>query len=259
MGKNSDSLPPYSTNNNIGEPLLVTDSVASTNNYAMELINNNMAQHGMAIFTHEQTHGKGQRGKQWVTTKGENIILSAILSAARIKHLNKFLLSMAMAIAANKFLNKYTVDENSVKWPNDLYWRNRKAGGILIENIFRGKEWQWAVVGIGININQTTFAEYAQRAVSVKQITGKMYDPFVLAKELCKYLQTKYDELITDTPEKIIDEYNSVLYKRNEKVTLRKGNISFECVIKGVTPNGQLITTSAVEQVFNVGVVQLGI
>src|ERR1043166_10157738 len=85
---------------------------------------------------------------------------------------------------------------------NDLYWQGRKAGGILIDNIVMSQEtgvgsWKWAIVGIGININQTSFSNDLPNPVSLKQITGKNYDPLTLARELCQNLITFTKNSIT--------------------------------------------------------------
>lgn len=244
-----------STNNALGTPLLEIDSTGSTNNYAMEMIANGTAKHGMAIFTHEQTAGKGQRGKNWITTKGENILLSVIIDAKPIAAYPKFLLSMAMAIGVHQFFSSYCTDENSVKWPNDLYWRDRKAGGILIENVVRGMDWQWAVTGIGININQTNFAAGIQNPVSLKQITGKTYELLKLAAELCMHLDKQY-KLLLENPVLIAEAYNTILYQKNNSVSLKKGSIVFESVINSVDVHGRLKTTGAIEQFFDVGEIE---
>lgn len=249
-------MPASSTNNTIGKPLIKIDTLASTNNYAMELVHRGLASHGMSIFALEQTEGKGQRGKQWRSIKGENIILSVILNTSSLRVSDQFLLSMTTALAAYDFFSDYAGDESSVKWPNDLYWRDRKAGGILIENIITGKEWQWAIIGIGININQTSFGEEIPNAVSLKQITGKHFIPVELVKELCSHLEKRYFQLLTTPHQTIIDAYNHVLYKKGQKITLKKNNAVFDCIVKGVNSYGQLITETAIEQLFEVGEVQ---
>jgi BirA family biotin operon repressor/biotin-[acetyl-CoA-carboxylase] ligase len=149
----------------------ILDSVDSTNNYAMQNVHAGMARHGDGYFAKEQTNGKGQRGKSWETDPGSNI-------------LKPFHLSVAVAVACYDLFEKFAGEDTSIKWPNDLYWRDRKAGGILIENIHRGKEWNQAIVGIGININQGSFSPEIKNPVSLKHITGKDFDPIALAKEL---------------------------------------------------------------------------
>lgn len=249
-------MPGSSTNNIIGVPLIEIKSVDSTNNYAMEMIRKGLAQHGTVIFTYEQTAGKGQQGKQWLASSGENIILSVVLDTSALQVSEQFLLSMSMALATYHFFKMYAGDETSVKWPNDLYWRDRKAGGILIENIVTGNKWQWAVVGIGININQTFFEESIINAVSLKQISGKNFDPLKLARELCKNLDYWFQILQEGNTKSIVNAYNEVLYKKGETVFLKKNNVVFECIVKGVNEYGYLVTQSLMEQLYNVGEIQ---
>ena len=139
---------------NEGSFFTILDTVDSTNNYAMARIDDGLAKHGMVWFANEQTAGKGQRGKEWASEKGKNIAMSLVLSPEQLKLTSQFHLSAAVALACFEFLSGYIDGEAKIKWPNDLFWRDRKAGGILIENKLQGKTWKWAVVGIGININQ---------------------------------------------------------------------------------------------------------
>ena len=91
--------------------------------------------HGMTIFTHEQTTGKGQRGMSWASEKGSNITLSIIINPHPMSLQVQFGLSICVAVSVWELFSKYAGDETKIKWPNDLYWRDRKAGGVLIENV----------------------------------------------------------------------------------------------------------------------------
>jgi BirA family transcriptional regulator, biotin operon repressor / biotin---[acetyl-CoA-carboxylase] ligase len=248
-------------------PFVELQSVDSTNNYARQLIHaaalpdrQGMAQHGMAVFSHTQVAGKGQWGKTWDSEKGANIALSILIKPEGISINNQFYLSACAAVAVHGFFSKYAGDETKIKWPNDLYWQDRKAGGILIESVVQSSEsgggvWQWAIVGIGININQTNF-EGLPNPVSLKQITGKTFEPLVLAKELCTGFYKHYNELITDGFENILSRYNSFLYKRNEKVRLKKDNRVFEAVVKKVSPAGKLVVQHSIEEEIDFGEVE---
>ena len=238
-----------------GNPFTVLASVDSTNNYAMAQVHAGLAKHGAAWFAREQHAGRGQRGKQWATQPGENIILSTVIEPFLLVQ-QQFLLSAAIALACYRFFSNYAGDETKIKWPNDLYWRDRKAGGILVENVLKGQDWKFAIAGMGININQTSFPDHLTNPVSLKQITGKNYNPIALAKELCNKLQEKYELLLTEDGKTIEAAYNNVLYKKGETVTLKKNSAVFNCTVKGVNTFGQLITESAIEQLFNVGEVQ---
>jgi BirA family transcriptional regulator, biotin operon repressor / biotin---[acetyl-CoA-carboxylase] ligase len=229
--------------------------VDSTNNYAMGMVHAGMAQHGTVVFTHHQTKGKGQRHKQWVSTPDKNIAVSIILEPSSLLLQDQFLLSMAVAVAAYRFFKTYSDNQTKVKWPNDIYWRDRKAGGILIENVIQGTDWKYAIVGIGVNINQTAFPDLGQNAVSLKQITGKTFDPLLLTKELLVFLETALTELNKDQP-LIMEAYHATLYKRNETVRLKNKNRVFEATIKGVSKDGCLITQHGIEERFTVGEIE---
>lgn len=214
-----------------------------------------VARHGLAVFAHHQTAGKGQRNKQWLAQAGANLIMSVVIEPTPLFQMPSFRFSMAIAVATHGLLKKLADDDIKIKWPNDLYIGDRKAGGILIENNISSGVWKFAVAGIGLNINQTDFGELAGKAVSLKQLTGKTYDPIALAKQLCGQIDAALNKL-EDAPEAITTEYQQQLYKRGEWIKLKKGTRVFEAQLKGVNAAGQLVMQHAVEEVFNVGEVE---
>ena len=259
-------MPLQLAGNPIGKPFIELQSIDSTNKYAMGLIQKkhlsygqDETQHGMAIFAHEQTAGKGQRGKNWVSQKGSNIAVSILLNPYPLRLTDQFKLSICVAVSVWDLFSKYAGDETKIKWPNDLYWRDRKAGGILVENVVssgRFAIWQWAIIGIGININQTIFPDELTNPVSLKQITGKDHKPVELVKELCVVIEKNYQLLIQGKFQTLFDKYQDHLYKKDEKVKLKKGNRVFETRIIGVSETGQLITQHSIEERFEFGEVE---
>jgi BirA family biotin operon repressor/biotin-[acetyl-CoA-carboxylase] ligase len=239
----------------IGKPFIELLTVESTNNYAMGLVRAAMAQHGATVFSHEQTKGRGQRSKEWVSRKGQNIALSVIIEPKEMHFSQPFLLSMMAAISVCEFLANYIQDQIKIKWPNDIYWRDRKAAGILIENVWQASEWKFAVIGIGININQTDFGGLEAKAVSIKQITGRDFQPVVLAKELCEMMEDKY-QLLVSRSSQIVSQYKSQLYKINQQIKLKKENRIFEVEFKDVTAEGQMLVQHFTEEKFAVGEVE---
>jgi BirA family biotin operon repressor/biotin-[acetyl-CoA-carboxylase] ligase len=221
----------------------------------MAKVHSGQAEHGTVYFAHEQTRGKGQRGKSWSSLPGENIIMSVVLAPLPTLPRQHFLLSMAMAVASLDFIHENINGDLAVKWPNDLYWRDRKLGGILIENLIRGKELICSVAGFGININQTQFDEMIPNPGSFKKITGLTYDPIELSKILCGHIGKRYEWLGTADKKKIFSDYNDQLYKKNERVNLKKGGKKFNTTIRSVNLEGQLITESP-DAVFNHGEVK---
>ena len=227
--------------NKIGRAFTELIEVDSTNNYAMRAARNNLANHGAAWFAHHQTVGKGQRGRVWNDEPGQNIALSVLLQMEWLPISEQFQLSAMVAVAVHDFLSQYTTDVK-IKWPNDIYLYDKKAVGILIENNLKGNTWQWAVAGIGININQTDFtAEVARKAISLKQITQKQYNTVLLAKGLCRYLE-KWFRLLKDSGFiEILSIYNNVLYRKNEYVTFKNGETVSAIRVLGVNKNGLLM------------------
>ena len=244
----------------------ILDSVDSTNNYAMAKVHAGLAKHGDGWFAHHQTMGKGQRGKSWHTGVGKNIALSIVIEPFPLLITEQFKLSVAIALACFDFFSSYAGEETKIKWPNDIYWRDRKAGGILIENVI-GKStttvkhanksrWKFAIAGIGININEVDFDPALTNAVSLKQITGSEFEPVELATKLQQIVLKRVSELHEKPFEILLKEYNKNLYKINQAVRLRKNNIDFESVIKGVAASGQLFTTDRIDNFFDFGEVE---
>jgi BirA family biotin operon repressor/biotin-[acetyl-CoA-carboxylase] ligase len=249
-------LPEASINNVIGQRFIELLSVESTNNYAMQQAQNNIAEHGDVYFAFEQTAGKGQFNKQWLSAKNENIIMSVMLDTTALQLSKQFSLNMCAALSARQLFNKYTTEQTKIKWPNDIYCSDRKAAGILIENIIRGKNWQYAIAGFGININQINFPDELKNPISLKQITGKNYNAVELAKDLCAVLDKNIKLLFSGREDVILKNYNDALYKRNEIVKFKQGTKVFSGAIKEVDNFGRLVIESGIEQAFETGQVE---
>lgn len=194
---------------------------------------------GSTWFAMEQTAGKGQRGKAWHSAPGENIMLTTVLQPALTLQ-QQFMLSVAVALGAYDFFSRYAGDETRIKWSNDIYWRDRKAGGILIENVLRGNIWQYAIAGLGININTVRFPEDLANPVSLRQITGRTWDSLALARELCNCLEERYSRLHPAVFSDWLEEYKSCLYRFNEPGLYKMNGDIFSGVIRDVLPDGRL-------------------
>ncbi|MBS1664206.1 MAG: biotin--[acetyl-CoA-carboxylase] ligase [Bacteroidetes bacterium] len=252
----------------IGHAFIELESVDSTNNYAMAQAAAGSAPHGTLFFAYDQWAGKGQRGRSWTSTPGQNIVLSAVLEPVVLQPSQAFSLSVCVALACHDFFSCLAgAEATSIKWPNDLYWNDRKAGGILIENHFQGDRWPLAIVGMGININQVEFPETAKNPVSLRQITGRSWSAVELARELGEHLDRRYSALtgggmassgsaIAAAAVDQLEEYQNKLYKRGRTVRLKKDSAVFETTVEGVTPQGQLLTRDVLERRFSFGEVE---
>ena len=242
----------------IGLPFVELQSVDSTNNYALQQVHAGLARHGAAFFAHEQFAGKGQRGKSWSGEPGANLLLSIVVNPHPLTVSRQFELSACIAIAGHQLISQFAGGDCSIKWPNDLYWQDRKAGGILVENIIRsgnGSEgqWQWAIIGTGINVNQTSFPENLQNPVSSNQITGQSLNTVDLAHQYCEILAKNLRQLAKEGFTPIHSAYVERLYKRGETARFRIGNRSFEARVKTVRADGRLVLEHAIEEEFNFG------
>lgn len=254
-------------------------SIDSTNNYAIAQINEGLAKDGMAWFSNHQTAGKGQRGKVWESNPDENIALTMVFEPPQVFVNQPFLFNALISLAVRSFLEKTInfssiqnqgkenetkikaspLDSNEkvyIKWPNDLWICDRKAGGILIENKYRGQVWLWTVIGVGINVNQTRFSNQLKNAVSLKQLTYKEFNPEELAKQLHQVVSDFIDQIEPNKVEQILNDYNNFLFKKGEKVRLKKGSAVFETTIIGVNKQGILNTQDTIERGFQFGEVE---
>ena len=255
-------------------PFIELQTTDSTNNYALSRVHQGRLtdgqgfdDHGLVIFSHEQTAGKGQRGKKWASNPGSDIALSIVIRPDPLQPSQQFWLSACTAVSLRKFFSKYAGSDTTIKWPNDLYWKDRKAGGILIESILgrrpneseslkASSKWEWAVIGLGINVNSTSFAPELPNPVSLKQITGRSFDTVQLAKELVAVFNDEFNKLMTSGFKKIYQQYISNLYKRNERVRLKKGTRVFEAKIKSVSTSGKLVIEHGMEEELDFGAVE---
>jgi BirA family biotin operon repressor/biotin-[acetyl-CoA-carboxylase] ligase len=210
----------------------------------MNQVKTNMAGHGAAFLAQKQWAGKGQMGKVWEAESGQNILLSVVLDPKKLvfngSELEPSIVSMLIAVGCFNFFITYAGDETRIKWPNDIYWRDRKAAGILIENSFRGPIWQWSVAGMGVNINQTEFGTGLQKAVSLKQMTGKTFQVPALAKELCSHIEAALQMVVDKGPGTLLELYNNALYKKGEQVQLDIEGKKITATICRVLSNGHL-------------------
>ena len=198
-------MSPATPNILLGAPLIELSTIDSTNIYAMAQIKAGLAKSGSCYTADFQTNGKGQHGRVWESTKGQNLLCSYILELNTLDALknwtpaNQIGFSAAIALGARAFFAAFAGSETKIKKPNDIYFSDRKAGGILIENLVRGQEWTWTVIGIGMNINQSAFSSAAvnkvsSNPISLQEITNQSWD----IKKMQQHLSEALNNAIHD-------------------------------------------------------------
>jgi BirA family biotin operon repressor/biotin-[acetyl-CoA-carboxylase] ligase len=242
--------------NLIGDPFIILPTIDSTNIYATSQLHARMASHGAAWFALEQTAGKGQRGKTWKASVGENIILSVLVNPPSPAPSDIFQLSCLAALACYDLFKNFAPDLSAIKWPNDLYLGDRKAGGILIENIIQGNVWKHAIIGMGLNINQSIFEPELPNPTSLKITTGQHYDAEQLARKLCDHLQKRYEAILDGRFGDMLNEYNECLYRKDKVTKFKKNENFFAAIVKRVTPAGKLVLLTDAEKEFDFGEIE---
>jgi BirA family transcriptional regulator, biotin operon repressor / biotin---[acetyl-CoA-carboxylase] ligase len=237
------------------QKIIELQQVDSTNNYALQLIKQQDAQHGTCIFAHHQTAGRGQMGKNWHTVANQNLTISIIIDINLPVFKHPFSLMALSGVACCEFVKKTIRHPTFIKWPNDVYINDKKAGGILVETTKLNNK-KFAIVGIGLNVNQTEFDSNLQRAISLKQVTQQTFNLLVLTKELCNYFFERYHYWQTLNIDAINDLYNELLFKKDENIKLRKGPVNINGKLVGVNKQGELMIENALWDTFTVGSVE---
>ena len=224
---------------NFPKPILLGET-ASTNTYLAERCNLERLPGLTSVYTSYQTAGRGQRGNSWESEAGANLLFSFVVFPDFLEAKRQFLLSQITALALQEVLSQYT-EGITIKWPNDIYWHDKKICGTLIENDLTGIHISRSISGTGVNLNQLEFISDAPNPVSLRQITGQTYEPAVILEQLMERISDYYSLLKNNDTESIIQLYKERLYRKNGFHRYRDAEGSFEACICDIEPIGKLI------------------
>ncbi|MBO5795451.1 MAG: biotin--[acetyl-CoA-carboxylase] ligase [Bacteroides sp.] len=190
----------------------------STNRYLQQLCQgagNNKIEEFTTICADYQTAGKGQRGNSWEAAKGANLLFSFVCYPTFVPIRQQFVLSQLISLGIKETLDEYCSDI-SIKWPNDIYWKEKKICGILIENDLQGNSIGRCISGIGLNINQEVFLSDAPNPISLKQITGKHYQRETILEKVMQRIEQSYQKLKEDSAyaSELATRYAASLFRR---------------------------------------------
>lgn len=220
--------------------ILRIDKVDSTNSYLKKLVYEEQPVEGSMVIAEYQTAGRGQMGNGWWSETGKNLLLSLLIYPDNLQANEQFIISRIASLAVKNCLDQF-VDDIRIKWPNDIYWKDKKIAGMLIENDVQGRYIQNSVIGIGININQQSFPEDLPNPVSLWQITGIDNSIDNIAEIFVREFFLIYREFQHGNTTQIEDEYMLDLYRVNDYYWFRDEEGSFRAKIKEVMPSGHLV------------------
>jgi len=189
----------------------------------------------MVVWTDYQTAGRGCGTNSWESERGKNLLFSVLIHPTDIAVNRQFHISMAISLAICDALGQH-IGDLSIKWPNDIYWRNGKIGGILIENTLQGTTIRRCIIGVGLNVNQRTFRSDAPNPVSLWQICEHETDPEQLLGDILQSFEKYY---VQDVRE----QYRSMLYRSNGFHPYTDKDGAFMAAIHNVEDDGHLLLT----------------
>jgi len=231
----------------IGSEIIKLLTIDSTNNYLKLLLETESPKDGTLADTREQTLGRGQRENMWHSNPGENLTFSFVIYPVKLSAIDQFMLSKFVSLALFDFLANYS-SFVKVKWPNDIYIKNKKISGILIENVIKGQWISSTVVGIGLNINQIQFADELNSATSLAMETGTDFKLETLLDQLIKALNIRYKQLKDGKWEELDNDYLHALFQYEEFALYQANNVNFEARIVNVEKDGRLILTNRMNE-----------
>lgn len=213
-------------------------NITSTNDYLLSL----KSQEDIVAVSDYQTRGKGMGTNRWESEPGKNLLFSILIHPTWIPVNQQYLLSMAEAVALCDTLREVT-DDITIKWPNDIYWKDKKISGTRIDVNLSGGILADMVIGTGINVNQTEFLSDAPNPVSLKQIIGREHDREALLKDILKRFQPLQQMLKDGGTEEIVRLYHERLYRKEGMHGYKDANGTFMAAIDYVEPSGILHLT----------------
>lgn len=181
------------------------------------------------IYAGYQTAGRGQTGNSWESEEGKNLLCSILLPPNKNLHF----LNIAVGVALLRVIG----DDFTIKWPNDIYYGDKKVAGILVENAIIGNEIRYSIAGIGLNVNQTAFVSNAPNPISLKQIRGQEYDIECLMNQLLEAVHS----VLNESEQEVWSYYKSHLYRREGFWPYEDKKGKFEAAIQDVLPTGEII------------------
>jgi BirA family biotin operon repressor/biotin-[acetyl-CoA-carboxylase] ligase len=228
----------------IGQNHISLASVDSTNSFAKDLLTKEHPAEGTIISATTQLKGRGQAGNTWAAEGGKNLTVSYILYPNFLEAAQQFYLNMAISLAVKDCCEEQTGGEFSIKWPNDIYYGDRKVAGILIENTISGSSIASSVVGIGLNANQEEFDENLPNPVALAEISKLDFDLNKLRDSLSTYIEKYYLQLRQKHYNFLDKAYTVSLYRYQQTHEFKKGTAIIKGEINGVTKEGKLILHS---------------
>lgn len=211
-------------------PLIYQTESSSTNDDVLKYILPETQ--ALGVYTFYQTHGRGQYGNIWKSSKGQNLAYTLAINERFVK-ISDSLFNFHTAVIERDYLANLTNCEVKIKWPNDIIINRKKVSGILIEKVKVGSVFFY-IVGMGINILQKDFHAFP-KAGSLLTQSGKAFEPISFTENFHNYFTEK---ILNADGEKVLEDFNRHLFRKDEVSAFARNNVRQNGIIRSVDENG---------------------
>lgn len=236
---NADSIRHFLQTKILGKNLIVLDSVSSTNDY-LKILGNKGCPNGTVVAAREQTKGKGRLGRVWQTKKDDGITFSVLLRPNLAPN-EVSAITPLVGLAVCKAIRRYIHLDCMIKWPNDIIVGKKKLVGILTEMSAEFDAVEYIIIGIGINVNHTSFPEEIScKATSILLETGRHIDNNEFLACVLKHIEDEFIKTDFQLTKSIADEYSSMCATVGRSVTFQLGTRTINGIAASIELNGEL-------------------
>ena len=223
----------------IGHKIIRLDNVNSTNSFLSENLNDSSFFEGVVVVANAQTQGRGQGENLWHSNSGDNLLFSVLLQP-KCDLIYQFYLNQFIAVSICQSLKQFGLD-CQIKWPNDILVNKKKIAGILIENKIQGRMLHSSIAGVGLNVNQSDFSDQLINPTSMKLLLKDSIDINQVLETLIVQLEKHYFQFKRNELNVINENYQSLLFKRNEKAYFIIKGKRVETIIREVNKQGEIV------------------
>ena len=218
--------------------IITLDATTSTNDYLLSL----NTERDLCVVTDYQSAGKGMGTNVWESERGKNLLFSLLVHPLWLGIQKQYLMSMVQAVSLWEALSDYVENPTllTIKWPNDIYYKDCKLSGTRIDLNLQGLRIQDMVIGTGVNVNQLQFTGTAPNPVSLSQISGLTYSLSQILSSIIDAFERNYALLRSGAEQYIIRCYHEHLYRRVGMYRYRDIHGEFQAEMVGVASNGIL-------------------
>lgn len=221
--------------------IIKLNAIDSTNSYLKDLNKNAPVEDALVVIAKRQMNGRGQMGANWQSHEGKSLTFSVFKRFSKLSISDQSKVTFAVAVAIKRALEKFNIPEVSIKWPNDIMSYQMKIGGILIENQTKRDRLLTSIIGVGINVNETSF-EGLPTATSMRLSTGVSYNIEEVFQKICHHIFEQLDLIQQKENRKVKDWYESSLFRKDIVSVFEDVNgQKFNGIIRGVTESGELV------------------